>query len=221
MPRRYDFELLLKESPIFRHLKPADRQRFVSFSRERTYTKGETVFHEGQPSDSVWLVLEGRVHLLHHHPEGRSQATCVMAPGETFCCLPALDRGIYPATAVAAVPSRVLQIPLRIFHEQMQHQPSLLQETLCVFSGRLREVEAKGCLVHDPVERRVAQAILALKKKFGDTVPLTRQEVAELASTTVETAIRTLGRFQDEGWVRSTRGKIQILQPESLQQLLA
>ena len=219
MPRRHDLELFLKQVEIFRHLNAKERQRLASLSHEKTYAKGEAIFHEGRPSDSVWLTVEGRVHLIHHQPQGRVQASCVMTPGETFCCLPALDRGSYPATAVAATPSRVLQIPSQLFHELMQKSPTLLQETLCVFGSRLRQVETKACLVHDPVERRIAQTLLALHKKFGDSIPLTRQEVAELAGTTVETAIRTISRFQQEGWVRSSRGKIHLLKPDILTQL--
>ena len=219
MPRRHDLELFLKQSDLFARLSAKERERISSFSHERSYAKGEVIFHEGRPSDSVWLTIEGRVHLLHHQAEGRVQATCVMTPGETFCCLPALDQGVYPATAVAATQARVLQIPHHLFQEMMKSSPHLLQQTLCVFSGRLRQVEAKGCRVHDPVERRVAQALLALRKKFGDSIPLTRQEIAELAGTTVETAIRTISRFQQEGWVRSSRGKVQLLQPDSLVRL--
>ena len=220
MARRHDLELFLRNSDIFRRLPAKDRERLAALSHERTYSKGETIFHEGQPSDSVWLTIEGRVHLLHHQTGGRVQANCVMTPGETFCCLPAMDKGPYPATAVAATDARVLQIPTLLFHEMMGKHPQLLQESLCHFSARLRQVEARGCLVHDPVEHRVAQALLTLQKKFGESIPLTRQEIAELAGTTVETAIRTISRFQQEWWVRSTRGKVQLLQPESLRQLL-
>ena len=220
MPRRYGVELFLKQAEMFRHLSAKDRQRLASLSHERTFEKGETIFNEGRASDSVWLVMEGRVHLLHYLSVGRAQTTCIMTPGETFCCLPALDRGTYPATAVAATLSKVLQIPTNLFHELIGRAPALLQETLCVFGHRLRQVEAKGCLVHDPVEHRIAQALLALQKKFGQTIPLTRQEIAELAGTTVETAIRTISRFQQEGWIRSTRGKIQLLKADLLKQLL-
>lgn len=220
MARRHDLELFLKNSEIFRRLPAQDRERVAALSHERTYAKGETIFHEGQPSDSVWLTVEGRVHLLHHQAGGRVQANCVMTPGETFCCLPAMDRGPYPATAVAATGCRVLQIPTHLFHEMIEKSPELLRETLCFFSARLRQVEARGCLVHDPVEHRIAQALLTLQKKFGETIPLTRQEVAELAGTTVETSIRTISRFQQEGWVRAARGKIELLKPDSLRQLL-
>ena len=220
MPRRHDLELFLKHAELFRNLSAAERQRLVSLSHERTFDKGETIFHEGRPSDSVWLVIEGRVHLLHYLTEGRVQTTCVMTPGESFCCLPALDQGTYPATAVAATKAKILQIPSSSFHEMMQHSPILLKETLCLFCNRLRQVEAKGCLAHDPVEQRIAQALLTLQKKFGNAIPLTRQEIAELVGTTVETAIRTISRFQQEGWVRSTRGKLELLQSDALKRLL-
>ena len=220
MARQYGVEQFLKGAEIFKSLAATEQQRLASISRERSFAKGETIFHEGRPSDSVWIVMEGRVHLLHYQAQGRVQTSCVMTPGETFCCLPALDRGPYPATAVAATGAKVLQIPTAIFHEMMQHSPAMSHEALCVFCNRLRQVEAKGCMVHDPVERRIAQAILTLQKKFGETIPLTRQEIAELASTTVETAIRTIRRFEQEGWIRSSRGKIQLLKADSLSQLL-
>lgn len=221
MSRRHDLELFLKGVDLFRNVSAKDRQWLASYAREKSFTKGETIFLEGRPSDSVWLVKEGRVHLLHYLSEGRAQTTCVMTPGESFCCLPTLDRGDYPATAVAATRASVLQIPTRIFHELMGKSPAMLQDTLCVFGSRLRQVEAKGCMVHDPVERRVAQALLTLQKKFGQTIPLTRQEVADLVGTTVETVIRTISRFQKEGWIRSTRGKIQLLKPDALIQLFS
>lgn len=220
MPRRHAVELFLKQSDLFTALKAADRQRIASLSHERVFGKGETIFEEGRPSDSVWLAMEGRVHLLHHLSDGRVQTTCVMTPGETFCCLPALDRGDYPATAVAATQAKVLQIPTWLFHEMIGRSPELLWEAFSVFGGRLRQVEARGCLLHDPVEKRIAQSLLTLQKKFGDTIPLTKQEIAELVGTTVETAIRTISRFQKEGWVRSSRGKLELLKPENLGSLL-
>ena len=219
MPRRYNVELFLKEAELFRNLTAKERQRLAAFSHERSFEKGQTIFQEGTASDSIWLVMEGRVHLLHHLSSGRAQTSCVLTGGESFCCLPALDRGTYPATAVAAIRSKILQIPSDLFHSLMQKSPALLKETLCVFGGRLRQIEARGCLVHDPVEKRGAQTPWSLKKKFGDTIPLTRQEIAELTGTTVETVIRTISRFQQEGWVHSSRGKVQILNTEALSQL--
>src|SRR4026209_1391111 len=92
MPRRHDLELFLKETDLFKGVTAKDRQKVAGYAREKSFEKGETIFHEGRQSDSVWLVKEGRVHLLHNLDEGKVQTTCVMAPGESFCCLPTLDR---------------------------------------------------------------------------------------------------------------------------------
>ena len=74
-------------------------------------------------------------------------------------------------------------------------------------------------MIYEPAEARLAQALIGLMKKFGQTIPLTRQELAEVAGTTHETAIRTLSRFRQQGLIRSSRGKTTIVQPEKLQAL--
>ena len=213
-------EKLLAAVEPFKRLTPAERQRIVAVAREKRYAKGETIFREGQPSDAVWIVKTGRVHLMKFLAEGKVSTTCVMSPGETFCCLPALDRKAYPVDAVPAEDSTVIRIPADAFHQAMARSPSFTRQTLCLFCDRLRQVEHKSCMVYEPAERRLAQVLLGLAKKFGQTIPLTRQELAEIAGTTHETAIRTLSRFKQQGLIRSSRGETTILKPEQLQALL-
>ena len=212
-------EQFLSHIELFKKLTPAQRQRLASVSREKRYAKGETVFREGEPADSVCIVKEGRVHLMKFLASGQASTTCVMAAGETFCCLPALDRKPYPADAVAAVDSTVVRIPTQAFHELMQQNPAFLQESLCHFCSRLREVEHKSCTMHDPVEQRLAQTLMNLTKKFGPTIPLTKHELAEMASTTVETTIRVLSQFKKDSLIKSSRGSTTIAKPEKLREL--
>ncbi len=212
-------EQFLSRIELFKKLTPAQRQRLASLSREKRYAKGETVFREGEPADSVCIVKEGRVHLMKFLASGQASTTCVMTSGETFCCLPALDRKPYPADAVAAVDSTVVRIPTQAFHELMQQNPAFLQDSLCHFCSRLREVEHKSCTMHDPVEQRLAQTLINLTKKFGPTIPLTKHELAEMASTTVETTIRVLSQFKKDGLIKSSRGSTTITKPEKLREL--
>jgi len=107
-----------------------------------------------------------------------------------------------------------------IFHEAMSRSPGFLQEALCHFCDRLRESEMRACLIQEPVEKRIAQTLLSLQKRFGPTVPITRQEIADLVGTAVETAIRTISQFQKSGWVRTGRGRIEVLDAEALSRLL-
>ena len=209
----------LSHVELFKRLTPAQRQRLIAVSREKPYAKGETIFRAGDAAEAVCIVKEGRVHLMKFLESGQASTTCVMAPGETFCCLPALDRKPYPVDAVAAVDSVVMRVPTSAFHDLLQRNPKFLQDSLCLFCDRLRQVEHKSCMVYDSVERRLAQALVTLSKKFGMTIPLTKQELAELASTTVETTIRILSDLKKQGIVQSSRGSTTITKPDRLKQL--
>ena len=102
----------------------------------------------------------------------------------------------------------------------MSRSKSFTQQTLCLFCDRLRQVEHKSCMIYESAEIRMAQVLVTLSKKFGQTIPLTRQELAELAGTTHETAIRTLSRFREQGLIRSVRGRTTLLKLDALQALL-
>ena len=220
MTYSYAIEQFLGAVAPFKGLPRAARQELAGVSVERHFQKGETVFREGQPSQSIWVLKSGRVHLVHHLVSGRLSTTCMIVPNELFCCLPALDQQAYPATAIAAEASVVVQIPTARVHALMAQQPAFTERVLCTVCERIRQIEFTGCRAQDPVEQRVAQALLTLQKKFGTTLPLTRQELADLVGTTVETTIRTLSHFQRKGWLRSGRGKIELLKPAALQQFL-
>ncbi len=204
----------------FKRLSTTEQTQLGQVAREKHYAKGDTIFRAGESSDAVWVVKTGRVHLMKFLADGKVSTTCVMTPGEPFCCLPALDRKAYPVDAVAAEESTVVRIPIDAFHQAMARSPAFTQETLCLFCDRLRQVEHKSCMIYEPAETRLAQVLLTLAKKFGSTIPLTRQELAEIAGTTHETTIRTLSHFKRQGFIRSTRGKTTILKSEGLQALL-
>ena len=113
----------------------------------------------------------------------------------------------------------MVRIPTSAFHELLARNPIFLQDSLCLFCDRLRQVEQKSCMIYDSVERRLAQALLTLSKKFGNTIPLTKHELAELANTTVETTIRVLSQLKKDGIIKSSRGSTTIVKPSSLEDL--
>jgi CRP-like cAMP-binding protein len=209
----------LARAEPFKRLTPSDRQRLAAASREQRYVKGETIFREGDPADAVYIVKTGRVHLMKFLEGGQASTTCVMTAGETFCCLPALDRRPYPVDAVAAVDSVVVRIPAGAFHDLLERNPTFLNGALCLFCDRLRAVEHKSCALYDAVDRRLTQSLLTLSQRFGPTIPLTKHELAELAGTTVETAIRVLSQLRKQGVIKSARGSTTIVKPDALQKL--
>ena len=184
-------ERFLRSTTPFDTLPTEELSHVAELSFEKRFQKGETIFLEGAPSHTVWIMKEGRVHLEKFHPGGKISTTCVMAEGEVFCCLPALDHKPYPATAVAKTEAKVIGVPSQLFSELMAKYPAFSQRTLSTFCGRLRQVEELGgCQTYESAERRVVDVLLMLEKKFGPEIPLTREEIAELSGLTVETAIR-------------------------------
>ena len=213
-------EKLLASIEPFKHLPADERKLIAKQAREMSYAKDETVFQAGAPADAVWVVKTGRIHLTTFLAGGKASTTCVMSVGDPFCCLPALDRKPYPVNAVAAEESVIIRIPIAAFHDAMSRSKEFAQQTLCLFCDRLRQVEHRSCMIYEAVDVRLAQVLLTLSKKFGSIIPLTRQELAELAGTTHETTIRTLSRFKEQGLITSARGNTTILRPEGLQALI-
>lgn len=209
----------LQTIPLLKRLTSAQRQRLAAVSREKRYAKGEAVFRQGEPAEAVCIVKAGRVHLMKFLDGGQASTTCVMTNGEAFCCLPALDRKPYPIDAIAAVDSTIVRIPTSAFHELLQQNPAFLEDSLCHFCDRLRQIEDRNCMIHESVERRLARTLLELSNKFGATIPLTKHELAEIADTTVETTIRILSDLRKQGVVKSSRGSTTIVKPGRLGEL--
>ena len=86
--------------------------------------------------------------------------------------------------------------------------------------GRLRDAQRRlKDLAGERVEQRLAQTLLMLSAKLGPTLPFTRQEIADMAGTTTETAIRVMSRLKQGKIIRSVRGRIIILDESKLRLL--
>ena len=89
-----------------------------------------------------------------------------------------------------------------------------------VLGERLRDAQSRlRDLAVERVEPRLGSVLLRLSSKLGLTLPFTRQEIADMAGTTTETAIRVMSQFRDRGIVSSTRGRIIIRDKEKLRLL--
>ena len=203
----------------FNSLPKKEIEKLTTSCRIKEFEKGQTIFREGAFCDSVWVVKEGRVHLVKYLLDGKVSTTCVMAPGEIFCCLSSLDKRTYPSNAVAAVKTEVVRIPIELFSDLMTQTP-FAQKAICLFCDRLRHVEGRACQMQDSAERRIGRVLLALSKKFGETIPLTRQEIAELSGVTLETAIRVISHFRRQKLVLASQRKTITIQPDALASFL-
>jgi CRP-like cAMP-binding protein len=193
--------------------------------RVKTVERGGFVFLEGDRATSLNVLAEGRVKVVRETDEGGEVILRQIDPGEIFGGAGGWGGATYPASARAQERSVVLRLPAERFTALIREQPDFALAVVAELGRRLREREARiRDLQSERVERRIARALLRLVNKTGVHgaesievgVPLTRQDLAELAGTTLSTASRTLSAWDQQGIVASRRERVTILQPHAL-----
>jgi CRP-like cAMP-binding protein len=211
--------------PLFGGLAP-DMVRSVAHRFSvKIVERGGFVFLEGDRATSLNVLAEGRVKVIRETDEGREVILRQIDPGEIFGGAGGWGSATYPASARAQEHSIVLRLPAERFTALIREQPDFAMAVVSELGRRLREAEARiRDLQSERVERRLARALLRLANKTGTRrpegielgVPLTRQDLAELAGTTLSTASRTLSAWDQQGIIASARERVTILRPHAL-----
>ena len=213
----------LAQTNPFKVLPGPELDRLASRVRLQTFEKGETIYSEGDPAESIWVLVKGRIQIFKYTTQGRPLAIESIAPGELFGTLCRLggDGRQYPCTAIASVKSDTIQMSDKEFLASYNRFPALVLGVCSLCSQRLQAVQGLSCSNQEPVEKRLAMLILKLQQKHGMMLPFTKRELAEQVGTTVETTIRVMSRFQKKGWISSSRGRLQLKTLEPIQKLVA
>jgi CRP/FNR family transcriptional regulator len=209
----------LQKSEVFSSLKSEELDNISNYFEEVTFKNNDTIFNEGDPSDKFYLVAEGSVKVLKHTVMGKDIILEMMSPGDIFGGVAVLDKKPFPASAQAMESTSVIRISRQNLLKIMEDYPTLKLDIVKYFSNKLRDAhEMLKNIATERVERRIASLLLKLSEKVGMddvnyrkiNIPLTRQEIAEMVGTTVETCIRTMSKFQKNGVVKSSDGRIMV-----------
>jgi CRP/FNR family transcriptional regulator len=172
----------------------------------------------------VWVVRSGLVNIVKSGPAGREIVLEVLGPGELFGVVAVVEGRTYPASAAAVEPSVVWSVPATVVQDLCREHPDLKTAIMAHMTTRLHVAhERLASIALEPVEQRLARLVLSLADRLArDAVlHLTRQELANIAGTTVETAIRVTSKWQRAGLVRTGRGEIELLDPAALKTIAA
>lgn len=214
-----DPEAALQEVELFRVLAPDRLLRLRPRLREKAFQRQQVLYFEGSPADRLWVVRTGQVRLYKSSSGGQLTTLDVLAQGEAFGVLSALETDVYPASAEAVVSGSAWWLPRESFQRLLEEEPRLNAEILRILSRRLREAHDRlRSFAHDPAPARLAAALLRAAAPAGEA-HVTRRALAEAAGTTVETAIRVLRRFEREGLVEGRVGCVRILDEPRLQEV--
>jgi len=192
----------------------------------RQYEKDDYLFWEGEPAEWLVFVAEGQVKMIKHSESGRETILATFGPGQIVGEVGVLVGETYPATAQALEPSRIFGIRRDDYIALVRENPELAWALIQELGHRLQRAhETIRSLAVEKVERRVARVVLRMANTAGErledgsvriSVPLSRQDIADMAGTVIETAIRTLSKFQKQGLIETRDGHIILLQAHRL-----
>jgi len=163
-------------------------------------------------------------------PQGAEVAVELLGPGQCFGVLAALEGRAFPLSAIAVTNTWYLKVPTSALNELYAKNDLLRDQMLRHIAPRLRKAhDMMSRMSANKVEQRVAAVLFILMESYGRSnskgairlsVPLTRQDISEMAGTTVETCIRVMSKWQKSGLVTTDKQVITIRDVEGLQAVL-
>jgi CRP/FNR family transcriptional regulator len=189
---------------------------------EHSFSKGQPIWSAGEEPEAIWIVRSGRVNMCIESAEGCASIVQFCTKAQTFCPAAAIAGRPCPCTAIAATDVKAVAIPRSRFMQVFEKMPSMAKSLLKQMAPQFCEAHAQQAMCTAPVKSRLASLLDRLNKRFGgQEIPFTRQELANMSGTTVETTIRTLSQWEKEGVIQSERGSFSIRHPEELQEAMA
>jgi len=216
----------LSDLPLFSKLGNDALREIVPYIHERTCSSGEVILLEGEPCQAVYFVVQGVVRNYRLSPEGREHVLAYLGPGEPFNLVPALDGGPYLATVDAVTDTTLYTILCEHFRRIMRDHHEV---ALAVMERLAAEVRRLSDMVEDlalhTVRTRLARFLLAhALAELGEVADgkqppkrWTQEEVAAQIGTVRDVVGRVLRTFADDGLIRRERGRIVVVDRESLE----
>lgn len=221
---------VLKRSRFFASISEITRKEIGRLFAEEKFNRDDYIFFEGDRPEWLYIVKEGKIKLVKHSDTGKDVILQVFAPGEMFGETSLFDNKPYPVSAQAMEATIILKLSRQDFMQFFGRHPFVATEMIMQLGRQLQEAHATiKSLAVDRVEQRIASLLLKLADKLGVAegegillnISLTRQDLADMVGTTVETTIRVMSRFTKNKIIKSWHGKVFILKREALQKIAA
>jgi CRP/FNR family transcriptional regulator, nitrogen oxide reductase regulator len=222
---RAPIDEILQRSPVLRRLAPEDRQRVGQVALVRSFDKGQTLFSEGDDPDCLFIVADGRVKVFKTTARGTDVILAIFGPGDPVGAVAIYEATPYPASAMAIEPTTCLLVPRQAFFSLLETYPTMVRALLSGLSQRLVELTNRLMeLSGGHIEPRFARFFLKLAGDIGKRRPdgtfipmaLSRQELADMTGTTIETAIRIMSRWGKQDIVRTEKDGFLVIDRSAL-----
>lgn len=215
-------------SPLFRGMEADAIGEVLAAASVRNLAVGESLFLQGDPVEALYVIESGRLKLSQVTPEGEEVVVRTAGEGAILAGVAVLGKRVLPVTGVAVTAARVLVWPRERAQELASRHPQLRDNVLQTIADRMQESLSRiRELSTESAGRRVARALLRLAREHGrpegGRVPidhrLGRQELADLAGTSMFTASRLLALWAREGILEVGRQRVVVRRIAELERL--
>ncbi len=230
MPVTAPDEDLLRRLPMFRRVSAELRARISAVARIRRYDKGELIFAEGDVAHAFIVIVTGRIKVFKSTPAGKEIILEIFGDGDPLGAVAVYEGAPFMASALAIEPSELLIVDQRDFLRMLEEHPAFVRGLLSGLTIRLAELTRRLAeLTGARVEARFARLFLKLCEQLGRqspdglfiAMPLSRQELADLTGTTIETAIRIMSRWQKDDVLLTEKNGFMVVDRQALESAAA
>lgn len=218
----------LRQVDVFAEATEDDLENIAQNGVERSVEEGGFFFFQGDTAEYLYVLTSGQVKLLQSNTNGKQVNIRTIRPWEMFAALGAVRKdAAYPASAQALQDSSALAIRSDFMNEMMQTRPYLAIALTRLMTSNIQEIQARYReLATERVEQRIAHTLLRLASQINheiETEPpapvelvFSRQDIAEMAGTTLYTVSRILSEWDQLGIIEAGRERVKIKNPDGL-----
>ena len=192
----------------------------------KTYKKKSPIYNEGTTPKGIYFINKGKVKTMRANADGKEFITGLYKEGDFFGYLALLEESQYSDSAVAFEDTEVCLIAKEDFYDLVYKNAEVSRKFIKMLSNNLQEKEDQLMkLAYNSVRKRIAEALITLYNRYkkegeeGFNINISREDLANLAATAQETAIRTLSDFKDEGLIEIKGSNIAIINYDKLSRL--
>jgi CRP-like cAMP-binding protein len=211
------------EWPLFADVPAEDVRRLLSIARRRTFRKGEVVFHRDDLAESLHLVVRGRFAVRITTSLGESALLDLLGPGDAFGELALLLPDARRSATMEALEEGETRSVFRDDFARLQvEHPGVKDVLLRLLAQQLARASDRLVEAHyTDAESRVRRRLCELGERYATgegeaVVPLTQEDLADMAGTSRATVNRVLRDEERRDIVELARGRIRIRDLEGL-----
>ena len=220
---------IVGSSALLKGVSPDESRKFIERGRERRVQRGALLFHQGEPAEAFFILIEGRLRLTQITPNGDQVILNHFGPGDGVGIIAVLSEIDYPAYGEVIKDCVVLCWDRATARQLMLQFPLLALNGMEMMAGRFARLQKRYQeMATQRVEQRVAITLLRLVRQFGKRIddgvlvdmPLSRQDLAEMTGTNLFNVSRILSKWEQDGVVRCGRKKVVLLKAHELVRLI-